>query len=51
MADSIPGPWIVDYLIDIAEQYGANLSSVPRKEKAMKAQLVKVLHGSQMKLS
>ncbi len=43
MARSIPGPWIVDYLVDIAEEYGANLSAAPRKEKAMKAQLVKVM--------
>ena len=42
MSASIPDPWIVQYLIDVAEEYGANLSSVPRKEKAVKAQLVKV---------
>ena len=42
MTDSLHDPWIVQYLTDIAEEYGANLSSVPRKEKAVKAQLVKV---------
>ena len=42
MADSLHDPWIVQYLTDIAEEYGANLSSAPRKEKAVKAQLVKV---------
>ncbi|TBU61645.1 hypothetical protein BD310DRAFT_974965 [Dichomitus squalens] len=43
MTDSIPNPWIVEYLVDIAEQYGANLAAVPRKDKAAKAQLVKFL--------
>lgn len=43
MAQSIAGPWIVDYLIDIAEEYGANLSAAPWREKGPKAQLVKVM--------
>ena len=49
MASSIPDPWIVNYLIDIAEEYGANLAAVPRREKAMKAQLVKVMCFPQMR--
>ena len=42
MADSIPSPWILEYCISVAEEYGGNLSSVPWREKGGKAQLVKV---------
>ncbi|KAL1946002.1 hypothetical protein VTO73DRAFT_2004 [Trametes versicolor] len=43
MGDSLRAPWILDYLISNAEQYGGNLSAVPRTEKPSKAQLVKFL--------
>ncbi|KAI0744198.1 hypothetical protein C8Q80DRAFT_884110 [Daedaleopsis nitida] len=43
MAASIHSPWIVDYLISVAEEHGANLSAIPWREKGGKAQLVKFL--------
>ncbi|KAI0762091.1 hypothetical protein BD413DRAFT_680923 [Trametes elegans] len=43
MSASIRSPWILNYLIAVAEQYGANLVSVPRVEKASRAQLIKFL--------
>ncbi|KAH9858975.1 hypothetical protein C2E23DRAFT_800798 [Lenzites betulinus] len=43
MADSIRAPWILDYLISAAEQYGANLAAAPRTEKAQKGQIIKFL--------
>ncbi len=42
MADSIRNPWILDYLISVAEEYGGDFSLVPRKDKGVKAQLAKV---------
>lgn len=42
MGDTLRTPWILDYLISNAEQYGGNLSAVPRTDKPSKAQLVKV---------
>lgn len=41
MTESI-SPWISDYLIGIAEEHGANLSSVPLALKNKKVQLVDV---------
>lgn len=41
MSDSIH-PWIRDYLISTAEQYGANLPSIPLAPKGKKTQLVEV---------
>ncbi|KAI0358690.1 hypothetical protein OH77DRAFT_1518672 [Trametes cingulata] len=43
MAESIRSPWILDYLISVAEQYGGNMVAVPRSEKPWRAQLVKFL--------
>ncbi|KAI0633515.1 hypothetical protein C8Q77DRAFT_1115416 [Trametes polyzona] len=43
MAESIRAPWILDYLISVAEQFGGDLSAVPRTDKPHKAQLVKFL--------
>lgn len=42
MAASIPSPWIVDYLVSVAEEYGGNLSAIPWRVKGTKAQLVEV---------
>ena len=42
MAQTIPYPWILKYLLEVAEEYGADLSIVPRKDKGAKSQLVKV---------
>ena len=41
MADSVH-PWLVEYLVNIAEQFGGNLSSVPRHARKKKAQMVEV---------
>lgn len=35
-------PWICTYLIDVAETYGGNLTSVPLAEKNKKVQAIKV---------
>jgi hypothetical protein len=35
-------PWIVKYLLDTAEQYGAQLYKVPVEQKGKKVQLVQV---------
>ncbi|KAI0746002.1 hypothetical protein C8Q76DRAFT_688892 [Earliella scabrosa] len=43
MAQTIPYPWILKYLLEVAEEYGADLSIVPRKDKGAKSQLVKFL--------
>ncbi|OCH93719.1 hypothetical protein OBBRIDRAFT_789922 [Obba rivulosa] len=44
MSNSISDPWIYNYLLDVAETYGGDLSSVPLKEKpVIRAQLVKWL--------
>ncbi|RPD57630.1 hypothetical protein L226DRAFT_610663 [Lentinus tigrinus ALCF2SS1-7] len=43
MSATISGPWILDFLISVAEEYGGNLSAAPPKKKAAKAQLVKFL--------
>ncbi|OSD07099.1 hypothetical protein PYCCODRAFT_1474457 [Trametes coccinea BRFM310] len=43
MSEVIRSPWILDYLISVAETYGGDLSSVPRSEKRRKAQFVKFL--------
>ncbi len=42
MSDTIPSPWIVNFLVSVAEEYGGNLSVAPPKAKTAKAQLVKV---------
>ena len=42
MADAIRAPWILDYLMDIAETYGGDLASVPKSEKPYRAQIIKV---------
>jgi hypothetical protein len=41
MAESLQ-PWIAQYLIDIAETHGANLTAVPYFSKKKKVQLVEV---------
>ncbi|KAI0645924.1 hypothetical protein C8Q79DRAFT_967013 [Trametes meyenii] len=43
MADTIRSPWILDYLISVAEKYGGDLAAVPQSSKTSKAQLVKFL--------
>ncbi|KAI0335007.1 hypothetical protein GY45DRAFT_1317476 [Cubamyces sp. BRFM 1775] len=43
MADAIRAPWILDYLINVAEEYGGDFSLVPRSEKPLKAQVIKFL--------
>ncbi|KAH9892786.1 hypothetical protein C8Q73DRAFT_699460 [Cubamyces lactineus] len=43
MADTIRAPWILDYLINIAEEYGGDLASVPRPVKPFRAQIIKFL--------
>ncbi|TFK90050.1 hypothetical protein K466DRAFT_661106 [Polyporus arcularius HHB13444] len=43
MSDTIPSPWIVNFLVSVAEEYGGNLSVAPPKAKGAKAQLVKFL--------
>ena len=42
MTDSLHTPWILDYCITVAEEFGGNLSAIPWREKGVKAQLVKV---------
>jgi hypothetical protein len=42
MANSIPAPWICDYLIGIGEQYGCHLGDVPLWQKKKKAHLAEV---------
>ena len=41
MAESIH-PWLVEYLVNVGEQFGGNLSSVPRHARKKKAQMVEV---------
>ncbi|KAF7376087.1 Proteophosphoglycan ppg4 [Mycena sanguinolenta] len=36
-------PWIRDYLINVAETYGGNLSSAPLEKKGKKAQIIEFL--------
>ncbi|KAI0665940.1 hypothetical protein C8Q78DRAFT_1062230 [Trametes maxima] len=43
MADTIRTPWILDYLISIAEEYGGDLAAAPCSNQVHKAQLVKFL--------
>ncbi|KAI6166192.1 hypothetical protein EDD17DRAFT_1551328 [Pisolithus thermaeus] len=43
MADSIPGPWIRDYLIEVAERHGEQLYNVPLCNKMRKVQLTELL--------
>ncbi|KAI6121694.1 hypothetical protein F5141DRAFT_1289858 [Pisolithus sp. B1] len=43
MADSIPGPWICDYLIEVAERHGEQLYNVPFCNKRKKVQLTELL--------
>ncbi|KIL68967.1 hypothetical protein M378DRAFT_158117 [Amanita muscaria Koide BX008] len=42
MADALK-PWIGKYLLDIAEQYGAQLYKAPAEQKSKKVQLVQVM--------
>lgn len=42
MAQSIPSPWIRDYLVTVAETYGGDLASVPPHTKGARAQIIKV---------
>jgi hypothetical protein len=43
MSETLNTPWIADYLINIAETYGTNLSSVPLHVKpGKKVQLLRV---------
>ncbi|KAI8993892.1 hypothetical protein BD414DRAFT_266456 [Trametes punicea] len=43
MADALSSPWILNYLISVAEEYGGELASVPKSEKGHKVQFVKFL--------
>lgn len=43
MADSLPGPWICDYLIEIAERHGGQLCNLPFCNKRKKVQLTEFL--------
>ncbi|KDR75434.1 hypothetical protein GALMADRAFT_249490 [Galerina marginata CBS 339.88] len=46
MADSLI-PWISDYLIDVAENFGAKLSDIPTYNKKKKVQIIRFLtYGS-----
>ncbi|KAJ7462215.1 hypothetical protein B0H11DRAFT_100130 [Mycena galericulata] len=42
MSESVH-PWIKKHLIQVAETYGGNLSSVPLEEKGKKVQIVEFL--------
>jgi hypothetical protein len=42
MVDSVPGPWISDYLINLGEQYGGELSRIPLFAKRKKVRLTEV---------
>ncbi|KAI0829790.1 hypothetical protein BC628DRAFT_1068446 [Trametes gibbosa] len=43
MTDSLRTPWILNYLILVAEQYGGNLAAVPRTDRGHKSQVIKFL--------
>ncbi|KAH8107992.1 hypothetical protein BXZ70DRAFT_27293 [Cristinia sonorae] len=43
MANALKHPWICDYLIEVAEEYGANISGIPPHPLTKKAQLIKFL--------
>ncbi|KZT10723.1 uncharacterized protein LAESUDRAFT_809643 [Laetiporus sulphureus 93-53] len=43
MSASIRGPWVLDYLKRIAEEYGGNMASVPPRPKGVKAQILQYL--------
>lgn len=42
MSASLRAPWIHDYLLQVAEEDGANLNSVALESKGRRAQLVQV---------
>lgn len=42
MSESMSSPWIRDYLIDVAETYGAQLYNAPVSEKKKRVQLTDV---------
>ena len=41
MADTL-APWLLDYVLPIAETYGANIANVPSHPKGKKVQLTEV---------
>lgn len=41
MADAL-NPWLLDYVLSIAETYGANISNVRSHEKGKKVQITEV---------
>ena len=41
MSNSVSKPWILDYLIGVAETYGGDLPLVPSSKPVIRAQLVK----------
>jgi hypothetical protein len=48
MADAF-APWFLDYILSIAETYGANISNVPSHAKGKKVQITeassRIRHG------
>lgn len=42
MADSIPGPWICDYLVEVAENHGAQFFNESAFSRKKKVQLIDV---------